>query len=209
MGEGRRRPSLPRRNAENRGPRGGRTSRRTLWLTHGSGIAEVDEPAGPGRRRRTPAGLVCPAARGTDGGWLDCGLRLTDLRDLSTAVQRLRRLFDPDAAPYAVAERLGADPLPGPLATSGPIRCPARWWPRGRAGEAVRAGREIRSGRKGRGGGAAGGPTRAAARRAIRSAGITPVPADPAGAYAPANPAGCPLSPPPRPQSRPRRPAGR
>ncbi|WP_412557309.1 AlkA N-terminal domain-containing protein [Streptomyces tubercidicus] len=197
MGEGRRRPSLPRRNAENRGPRGGRTSRRTLRLTHGSGIAEVDEPAGPGRRRRTPAGLVCPAARGTDGGWLDCGLRLTDLRDLSTAVQRLRRLFDPDAAPYAVAERLGADPLPGPLVAEGP------GWGSGPSR------REIRCGRKGRGGGAAGGPTRAAARRAIRSAGITPVPADPAGAYAPANPAGCPLSPPPRPQSRPRRPAGR
>ncbi|MET7797568.1 DNA-3-methyladenine glycosylase 2 family protein, partial [Streptomyces decoyicus] len=76
---------------EVRGPRGGRTYRRTLRLTHGSGIAEVDEPTGPRGRRRPPAGLVCPAARGADGGWLECRLRLTDLRDLSTAVQRIRR----------------------------------------------------------------------------------------------------------------------
>jgi len=107
------------------GPRSGRTYRRTLRLTHGSGIAEVDEPAGPRRRRRPPAGLVCPAARGTDGGWLECRLRLTDLRDLSTAVQRLRRLFDLDADPYAVAERLGADPLLGPLVAERPgLRSP-------------------------------------------------------------------------------------
>ncbi|MEU8917901.1 AlkA N-terminal domain-containing protein [Streptomyces nigrescens] len=110
---------------EIRGTRGERTYRRTLRLTHGSGIAEVDEPPGPRRRRRPPAGLVCPAARGTDGGWLDCRLRLTDLRDLSTAVQRLRRLFDLDADPYAVAERLGADPLLGPLVAERPgLRSP-------------------------------------------------------------------------------------
>ncbi|MGY5128727.1 DNA-3-methyladenine glycosylase 2 family protein [Streptomyces nigrescens] len=107
------------------GPHGERTYRRTLRLTHGSGIAEVDEPAGPRRRRRPPAGLVCPAARGTDGGWLECRLRLTDLRDLSTAVQRLRRLFDLDADPYAVAERLGGDPLLGPLVAERPgLRSP-------------------------------------------------------------------------------------
>ncbi|WTG21152.1 helix-turn-helix domain-containing protein [Streptomyces decoyicus] len=110
---------------EVRGPRGGRTYRRTLRLTHGSGIAEVDEPTGPRGRRRPPAGLVCPAARGTDGGWLECRLRLTDLRDLSTAVQRIRRLFDLDADPYAVAERLGADPLLRPLVAERPgLRSP-------------------------------------------------------------------------------------
>ncbi|MFD3416443.1 AlkA N-terminal domain-containing protein [Streptomyces decoyicus] len=110
---------------EVRGPRGGRTYRRTLRLTHGSGIAEVDEPTGPRGRRRPPAGLVCPAARGADGGWLECRLRLTDLRDLSTAVQRIRRLFDLDADPYAVAERLGADPLLRPLVAERPgLRSP-------------------------------------------------------------------------------------
>lgn len=110
---------------EMRGDRGSRTYRRTLRLAYGSGIAEVDESAGPRRRRRPPAGLVCPAVRGTDGGWLECRLRLTDLRDLSTAVQRLRRLFDLDADPYAVVERLGADPVLGPLVAERPgLRSP-------------------------------------------------------------------------------------
>ncbi|MER0483566.1 AlkA N-terminal domain-containing protein [Streptomyces sp. Edi2] len=110
---------------EVRGPRGARTYRRTLRLTHGSGIAEVDEPGGPAGRHRPPAGLVCPAARGAGGGWLECRLRLADLRDLPTAVQRIRRLFDLDADPYAVAERLGADPLLGPLVAERPgLRSP-------------------------------------------------------------------------------------
>ncbi|WP_079145968.1 DNA-3-methyladenine glycosylase 2 family protein [Streptomyces lydicus] len=111
---------------EVRGGRGARTYRRTLRLTYGGGIAEVDEPTGPRTRKRPPAGLVCPAARrGADGGWLECRLRLTDLRDLSTAVQRMRRLFDLDADPYAVAERLGADPLLGPLVAERPgLRSP-------------------------------------------------------------------------------------
>ncbi|MGG7570733.1 bifunctional transcriptional activator/DNA repair enzyme AdaA [Streptomyces sirii] len=110
---------------EIRGERGARTYRRTLRLDHGSGIAEVDEPAGPPGRRRPPAGLVCPAARGTDGGWLECRLRLSDLRDLPTAVQRMRRLFDLDADPYAVAERLGTHPLLGPLVAARPgLRAP-------------------------------------------------------------------------------------
>ncbi|MFE2159991.1 DNA-3-methyladenine glycosylase 2 family protein [Streptomyces lydicus] len=110
---------------EVRGSHGTRTYRRTLRLTYGSGIAEVDEPTGPRTRKRPPAGLVCPAARGADGGWLECRLRLTDLRDLSTAVQRMRRLFDLDADPYAVAERLGADPTLGPLVAARPgLRSP-------------------------------------------------------------------------------------
>ncbi|MFH8568229.1 DNA-3-methyladenine glycosylase 2 family protein [Streptomyces sp. NPDC017993] len=110
---------------ETSGARGSRTYRRTLRLAYGSGIAEVDEHAGAPQRRRPPAGLVCPAERGADGGWLECRLRLTDLRDLSTAVQRLRRLFDLDADPYAVAERLGADPLLGPLVARRPgLRSP-------------------------------------------------------------------------------------
>ncbi|SHL39060.1 DNA-3-methyladenine glycosylase 2 family protein [Actinacidiphila paucisporea] len=73
------------------GEPGTRTYRRTLRLPHGFGVAEVEER--PGR-----------------GGWLECRLHLGDLRDLTTATQRVRRLFDLDADPYAVAERLGADP---------------------------------------------------------------------------------------------------
>ncbi|MGA5266642.1 AlkA N-terminal domain-containing protein [Streptomyces lydicamycinicus] len=71
------------------GEPGARTYRRTLRLPHGAGIAEVDEAAGD--------------------GWLDCRLHLAELRDLTTASQRVRRLFDLDADPYAVAERLRAD----------------------------------------------------------------------------------------------------
>ncbi|TXS43990.1 DNA-3-methyladenine glycosylase 2 family protein [Streptomyces sp. OR43] len=73
------------------GEPGARTYRRTLRLPHGSGIAAVDERSA--------------------GSWLEARIHLTDLRDLTTAVQRLRRLFDLDADPYAVDELLGADPL--------------------------------------------------------------------------------------------------
>ncbi|MEU0271668.1 Ada metal-binding domain-containing protein [Streptomyces sp. NPDC006307] len=78
---------------------GARTYRRTLRLPYGSGIAAVDERS--------------------SGPWLDSRIHLSDLRDLTTAVQRLRRLFDLDADPYAVAERLG------PLAAARPgLRSP-------------------------------------------------------------------------------------
>ncbi|MDO0937590.1 AlkA N-terminal domain-containing protein [Streptomyces sp. DG2A-72] len=93
------------------GPRGRRTYRRTLRLPYGTGIVAVEER--PGRPQ--------PGA----GGWLDARLHLTDLRDLTTAVQRLRRLFDLDADPYAVDERLGADPRLAPLVAARPgLRSP-------------------------------------------------------------------------------------
>lgn len=78
------------------GETGRRLYRRTLRLPYGTGIVAVQER--PGR-----------AGTGS-GGWLEARLHLTDLRDLTTSVQRLRRLFDLDADPYAVDERLGADP---------------------------------------------------------------------------------------------------
>ncbi|MFD3573602.1 DNA-3-methyladenine glycosylase 2 family protein [Streptomyces sp. NPDC058644] len=89
------------------GERGGRTYRRTLRLPYGTGIVAVEESDhGP-------------------GGWLDARLHLTDLRDLTTAVQRLRRLFDLDADPYAVDERLGADARLAPLVAARPgLRSP-------------------------------------------------------------------------------------
>ncbi|BBC31992.1 AraC family transcriptional regulator [Streptomyces graminofaciens] len=91
------------------GPPGRRVYRRTLRLPYGTGIAAVDErPGGQG-----------------GGGWLDARLRLTDPRDLTTAVQRLRRLLDLDADPYAVDERLGADPRLAPLVAARPgLRSP-------------------------------------------------------------------------------------
>lgn len=72
------------------GLRSGRRYRRTLRLPHGVGIAEVREDGGD--------------------GWLVCHLCLQDLRDLTTATQRIRRLFDLDADPCTIAEHLGLDP---------------------------------------------------------------------------------------------------
>ncbi|MFI2206836.1 DNA-3-methyladenine glycosylase 2 family protein [Streptomyces sp. NPDC020192] len=97
------------------GPPGGRTYRRTLRLPYGTGIAAVEE------RTRAPK-----TGGGTHpGGWLDARLHLTDPRDLTTAVQRLRRLFDLDADPYAVDDRLGADPRLAPLVAARPgLRSP-------------------------------------------------------------------------------------
>ncbi|MFJ8078411.1 DNA-3-methyladenine glycosylase 2 family protein [Streptomyces sp. NPDC096176] len=88
------------------GTRGARTYRRTLRLPGGVGIVEVGEPTGADH-------------------WLDCRLHLADLRDLTTAIQRMRRLFDLDADPCAVAERLGADPVLAPLVATRPgLRVP-------------------------------------------------------------------------------------
>ncbi|WP_345589568.1 DNA-3-methyladenine glycosylase 2 family protein [Streptomyces marokkonensis] len=93
------------------GPPGHRVYRRTLRLPYGTGIVAVDERPGDPRTG--------------SGGWLDARLHLTDLRDLTTSVQRLRRLFDLDADPYAVDERLGADPRLAPLVAARPgLRSP-------------------------------------------------------------------------------------
>ncbi|MEV8611762.1 AlkA N-terminal domain-containing protein [Amycolatopsis sp. NPDC051373] len=54
-----------------------------------------------------------------------CDLALTDLRDLGSAVSRVRRLLDLDADPEAVARVLGADPVLAPLVTKVPgLRVP-------------------------------------------------------------------------------------
>jgi AraC family transcriptional regulator of adaptative response / DNA-3-methyladenine glycosylase II len=85
---------------------GRRIYRRTLRLTHGAGIAEVNERPG-------------------GAGWLDCVLDLGDLRDFTAAIGRVRRLFDLDADPYAVAESFAADPLLAPLCAAEPgLRAP-------------------------------------------------------------------------------------
>ncbi|MGR3868879.1 DNA-3-methyladenine glycosylase 2 family protein [Streptomyces graminifolii] len=94
---------------------GRRTYRRTLRLPYGTGIVAVDERPG----------VLKAASLAHPGGWLDARLHLTDHRDLTTAVQRLRRLFDLDADPYAVDERLGEDPRLAPLVAARPgLRSP-------------------------------------------------------------------------------------
>ena len=74
--------------------------RRTLRLAHGHGVAELSD----------------------GGGHVACVLRLADLRDLGSAVQRCRRLLDLDADPVAVAAHLAGDPLLAPLVASAPGR---------------------------------------------------------------------------------------
>jgi AraC family transcriptional regulator of adaptative response / DNA-3-methyladenine glycosylase II len=58
-------------------------------------------------------------------GHVECSLRLADLRDLGSAVTRVRRLLDLDADPQAVDECLGADPaLARSVAAAPGIRVP-------------------------------------------------------------------------------------
>ncbi|MFE7577466.1 AlkA N-terminal domain-containing protein, partial [Streptomyces sp. NPDC057521] len=87
------------------GEPGRRTYRRTLRLPYGTAVTSVDERSA--------------------GDWLDARIHLTDLRDLTTAVQRLRRLLDLDADPYAVDELLSADPALAPDVAARPgVRSP-------------------------------------------------------------------------------------
>ncbi|HEY2768293.1 MAG TPA: AlkA N-terminal domain-containing protein [Solirubrobacteraceae bacterium] len=83
--------------------------RRTLRLPRGHGVVE----------------LSVPAVRGREQPHVRCALQLADLRDLSAAVQRCRRLLDLDADPAAPAELLARDPLLGPLVNAAPgLRVP-------------------------------------------------------------------------------------
>ncbi|WP_269756665.1 AlkA N-terminal domain-containing protein [Amycolatopsis aidingensis] len=76
---------------------------RALRLAHGSGSA-----------RLTP-----------QADHVHCELRLTDVRDLGSAVTRVRRLLDLDADPDAVNTVLGADPVLAPLVAAVPgVRVP-------------------------------------------------------------------------------------
>ncbi|MGD0875094.1 MAG: AlkA N-terminal domain-containing protein [Acidimicrobiales bacterium] len=80
--------------------------RRTLSLPNGSGVAEVSSGSGA-------------------PGYLHCVLALDDVRDLTAAVGRLRRLLDLDADPVAVVQALGSDPVLGPSVTAMPgLRTP-------------------------------------------------------------------------------------
>ena len=78
----------------------GHTYRRTLRLPHGPAVVELTP--GPDHVR--------------------CAVRLSDLRDLASAVQRSRRLMDLDADPVAVSDLLEADALLAPLVAKSPGR---------------------------------------------------------------------------------------
>ncbi|MFF1408908.1 AlkA N-terminal domain-containing protein [Streptomyces sp. NPDC058289] len=74
--------------------------RRTLRLPYGTGVVAL-----------TP-----------QPDHIGCRLALTDLRDLTIAISRCRRLLDLDADPEAVDEQLRADPLLAPLVAKAPGR---------------------------------------------------------------------------------------
>jgi 3-methyladenine DNA glycosylase/8-oxoguanine DNA glycosylase len=89
------------------------------------GSVPLEAEAGGVTKDSGPLARRTPQVPARPGGWLDARLHLTDLRDLTTAVQRLRLLFDLDADPYAVDERLGADPRLAPLVAARPgLRSP-------------------------------------------------------------------------------------
>jgi AraC family transcriptional regulator, regulatory protein of adaptative response / DNA-3-methyladenine glycosylase II len=76
--------------------------RRTINLPNGSGVVCL---------------RIVPAEN-----WVECSLALADLRDVTAAVQRCRRLLDLDADPLAISGYLASDPVIGPLAQA----CPGR-----------------------------------------------------------------------------------
>lgn len=94
-------------------------------------VAGVEEVVGaadrPDTLRRT---LDLPHAPGTvaltpASGHVRATLRLGDLRDLTAAVARVRRLLDLDADPQAVDAHLGRDPILAPLVAARPgLRVP-------------------------------------------------------------------------------------
>jgi AraC family transcriptional regulator of adaptative response / DNA-3-methyladenine glycosylase II len=69
---------------------------RSLRLDHGDGVVELQP----------------------DDGFVRATFHLEDLRDLTSAVRRCRRLLDLDADPHAVAESFAGDPVLAPL-----VRC--------------------------------------------------------------------------------------
>ncbi len=88
--------------------------RRVLRLAHGLGVVSLSAAASP------------EDGTGEAGtGHVLCTLHLDDLRDLTSAVERCRRLLDLDADPLAVARGLERDPVLGPRVRAHPgLRVP-------------------------------------------------------------------------------------
>ncbi len=84
----------------------GTTYHRSLRLPHGCGVVSL---SGGGTDKGGPVSV-------------QADLRLSDQRDLTTAVSRCRQLLDLDADPVAVLEALGGDPLVGALVGASPGR---------------------------------------------------------------------------------------
>jgi len=113
-------PGLIRIRLAYRAPIDGERMLRYLGARAIPGVEEVLD----GRYRRT---IMLPNGPGIlslapQPGYVDCELQLEDLRDLTAAVQRCRRLLDLDADPEAVTGYLSSDPVIGPLALASPGR---------------------------------------------------------------------------------------
>lgn len=72
------------------------------------------------RTLRLPRGHGQVSLTPTVSAQVECVLRLADLRDLSSAVERCRRLLDLDADPVAIDEHLATDGLLRPLVAARP-----------------------------------------------------------------------------------------
>ena len=84
---------------------------------------EVASPCEYNRTISLPNGYGLLSLRPVPGAsWVDCSLALSDLRDVTAAVQRCRRLLDLDADPCAISGFFAGDPVIGPLAAG----CPGR-----------------------------------------------------------------------------------
>ena len=94
----------------------GRAYKRSVLLPNGPAILTLLPPPHPAREAAGRTGA------GSRNAYVECELELTELRDVTAAVQRCRRLLDLDADPEAITEQLSADPLLGPLAKA----CPGR-----------------------------------------------------------------------------------
>ncbi|NGO08876.1 DNA-3-methyladenine glycosylase 2 family protein [Streptomyces sp. HC44] len=77
--------------------------RRTLRLPYGHGVV-----------------ALTPASPASDH--IGCRLTLSDMRDLTVAISRCRRMLDLDADPVAVDDQLRTDPLLAPLVDKAPGR---------------------------------------------------------------------------------------
>jgi AraC family transcriptional regulator of adaptative response / DNA-3-methyladenine glycosylase II len=99
---------------------------RLLHFLGDRAVAGVEEVVGDSYRRtlRLPRGHGIVALAPVNGH-IECRLRLADLRDLTAAVQRCRRLLDLDADPAVPEEHLRGDPLLAPLLRAAPgLRLP-------------------------------------------------------------------------------------
>jgi AraC family transcriptional regulator of adaptative response / DNA-3-methyladenine glycosylase II len=105
--------------------------RRAILLPNGPGILSLRPgPVDGGAKRADTASgddddsRTGAARKGKtscrDAAYIECDLELSDLRDVTAAVQRCRRLLDLDADPEAVTAHLIADPILGRLAIARP-----------------------------------------------------------------------------------------